>query len=94
MKLSLGNNMSDSRAKSVLGKSQPHGQGTRFAEYIETPLRIHCGSCEYLVGKKFCRQEEIMKDPQVPKDKATGLKIIDPIKGCCRFWEAPDKDED
>lgn len=87
--------MPESRAKSVLGKSEAKGQGTRVAEYIETPLRIHCATCEYLVGKKFCRQEVMQKDKQVPTDKATtGLKIVDPIKGCCRFWEAPDKDED
>jgi hypothetical protein len=85
--------MSDSRAKSVLGKSAPHGEGTRIAEYIETPLRIHCASCEYLVGKKFCRQDIMAKDKQVPTDKTTGLKIIDPIKGCCRFWEPEDKDD-
>ena len=86
--------MPESRAKSVLGKSETKGQGTRVAEYIETPLRIHCATCEYLVGKKFCRQEVMQKDRQVPTDKATGLKIIDPVKSCCRFWEAPDKDED
>ena len=86
--------MPDSRAKSVLGKSEPKGQGTKVAEYIETPLRIHCATCEYLVGKKFCRQEVMQKDKQVPTDKITGLKIIDPVKSCCRFWEAPDKDED
>jgi len=86
--------VTDSRAKSVLGKSEPHGQGTKVAEYIETPLRIHCGTCEYLVGKKFCRQEVVAKDKQVPTDKSTGLKIIDPVKGCCRFYEERDKDED
>lgn len=85
--------MSDSRAKSVLGKSAPHGEGTRLAEYIETPLRIHCATCEYLVGKKFCRQEVVNKDKQVPGDKTTGLKIIDPTKGCCRYWSPEDKDD-
>lgn len=85
--------MSDSRAKSVLGKSGPHGQGTRVSEYIETSLRIHCATCEYLVGKKFCRQDVVAKDKQVPTDKSTGLKIVDPVKGCCRFWEPEDKDD-
>jgi len=84
--------MSDSRAKSVMSKAEPKGQGTRVAEYIETPTRIHCGSCEYLVGKKFCRQEVVAKDKEVPTDKTTGLKIIDPSKGCCRFWSAEDED--
>jgi hypothetical protein len=83
--------MSDSRAKSVLGKSEPHGEGTRLAEYIQTPLRIHCGSCEYRSGKNLCRQKVVLKDKQVPSDKRTGLKIIDPVDGCCRYWSPEDK---
>ena len=77
-----------------LQKSEPHGEGTSKAEYIETPLRIHCATCEYLVGKKFCRQETVAKDKQIPTDKNTGLKVINPTNGCCRFWEAPDKDKE
>lgn len=86
--------MSDSPTKSLLARPEPHGEGTRIAEYIETPLRIHCATCEYLVGKKFCRQEVVAKDKKVPTNKVTGLKIIDPVRGCCRFWEAPDEDKD
>ena len=74
------------RSKTAMGGKEPHGEGTRTAEYIETPLRIHCQTCEYLVGKKFCRQEIMSKDKQVPTDKTTGLKIIDPVRGCCRYW--------
>ena len=85
--------MAEIRAKSGMGGSADKGHGTRIAEYIETPLRIHCGSCEYLVGKKFCRQSVVAKDKQIPTDKSTGLKIIDPIKGCCRYYEA-DEDKD
>jgi hypothetical protein len=85
--------MTDSRAKTAMGKSEPHGEGTRVSEYIETPLRIHCGTCEYLTGKNLCRQKIVAKDKQVPSDKKTGFKIIDPIKGCCRYWSPEDKDD-
>lgn len=76
------------------GKQEPHGEGTRVAEYIETPVPRQCNKCEYFVGKKFCRQDVMMKDKEVPTDKSTGLKIINPINGCCRYWEPKDNDED
>ena len=81
-------------SKSGMGGRGEHGHGTRVSEYIETPVRIHCATCEYFVGKKFCRQEVVARDKQVKTDKSTGLKIIDPVKGCCRFWNAADEDED
>ena len=86
--------MAESRAKSGMGgKREEHGEGTRVAEYIETPLRIHCGTCEYLTGKKFCRQSVAARDKQIPTDKTTGLKIIDPIKGCCRYWQGEENED-
>ena len=81
------------RSKSGMGGKEPHGEGTRTAEYIETPLRIGCGTCEYLTGKKLCRQEVVLKDRQIPTCKETGLKIVDPVRGCCRFWDG-EKDKD
>lgn len=83
-----------SLGKSAMGSEEVKGQGTRVAEYIETPLRIHCATCEYLTGKNLCRNKIVAKDKEVKTDKKTGLKIIDPVKGCCRMWEAEDNDED
>jgi hypothetical protein len=86
--------MAESRGKTVLSRSDPHGDGTKVAEYIETPVEKRCGTCEYLVGKNLCRQKVVLKDKEIKTDTKTGLKIIDPKDGCCRFWEEPDKDED
>jgi hypothetical protein len=83
--------MAESRSKSGMGGKSEKGEGTRVAEYIETPLQIHCETCHYLVGKKFCRQDVVAKDRQVPTDKTTGLKIIDPVAGCCRYWSPENK---
>ena len=83
-----------SLAKSAMGSGEVHGEGTRVSEYIETPVRIHCASCSYLVGKNLCRNKIVAKDKEVKTDKKTGLKIIDPVEGCCRFWEREDHDED
>jgi hypothetical protein len=86
--------MADLAKSGMGGKKEDHGQGTRVSEYLETPERIHCGSCEYLVGKKFCRQEVVARDKQIKTDKATGLKIISPVNGCCRYWSSEEEDKD
>jgi len=80
-------------SKSGMGGNSPRGEGTRVSEYIETSKHIHCATCEYLVGKKFCRQEVVARDKQVKTDRPAGLKIIDPAKGCCRFWHSEEGED-
>lgn len=86
--------MAEARGKSILSKSSVHGEGTRVAEYIETPITKQCGTCEYLVDENLCKNKVVRKDDQIKTDAETGLKIIDPVLGCCRFWEQSDEDDD
>lgn len=86
--------MAEPRGKSVLSKPEIHGIGTRVSEYVDTPVKRECQTCEYFVGKDLCRNKIVAKDKEVKTDKKTGLKIVEPINGCCRLWEPPDEDED
>ena len=81
-------------SKSGMGGKEERGIGTRVSEYVDTPAKRECRTCEYFVGKNLCRNKIVAKDKQVKTDKATGLKIIEPINGCCRMWNPPDEDED
>ena len=78
-------------AKDVLSKADSRGMGTKVAEYA-TSGPYHCEDCIYLgkrdtpsKGKGLCNQKVMLRDPQVPTDKASGLKIVDVERGCCRF---------
>ena len=84
----------ESRAKSVLGKQEPKGEGTRVAEYIESKYPRQCNACEYFQKPNLCGQKVMRTDRQVKTDKKTGLKIVDPVNGCCRFWESDHHDLD
>ncbi len=82
--------MTDSRAKSVMSKSEPHGEGTRVSEYIESKFPRKCGACEYFQKPDLCGNKIVMTDKQLKSDPKTKLKIVDAEFGCCRYWE-PDK---
>jgi len=69
------------------------GSGTKVAGYVDTPVLKQCRFCEYFVGKNLCRQKTMLKDKQVKTDARTKLKIVDPVNGCCSFWEANDERE-
>ncbi len=69
------------------GSGVPVGSGTEVSGYVESPVEKRCGTCEYLEGGKFCNQETVLKDPEVP-DGSNGLKMVNPKDGCCSFWEA------
>jgi hypothetical protein len=66
---------------------QAAGSGTEISGYVESPVEKRCGTCEYLVGGKFCKQEKVREDPEV-RDGEEGLKRVDAKNGCCSFWEA------
>src|SRR5215471_21424 len=69
---------------------QAVGSGTKVSGYIESPVEKRCGTCEYLVGGRFCRQQTVLDDPEVP-DGEEGMKLVDAKNGCCSFWEAVEK---
>jgi hypothetical protein len=66
------------------------GSGTEVSGYVESPVEKRCGTCEYLAGGTFCKQEAVLEDPEVP-DGEKGLKLVDAKNGCCSFWEAAHK---
>lgn len=68
------------------------GSGTEVSGYVESPVEKRCGTCEYIKDHKFCRQETVLKDSEIP-DGSNGLKIVDPKDGCCSFWEAGENGE-
>ena len=84
-------------AKDVLAKSgySDRGMGTKVSEYSEQGP-FHCGDCVFVSqkdspskGKGLCKEKHVLKDPQVPTDKKSKLKIIDLIHGCCRYVKYP-----
>lgn len=77
-------------AKDILSKSHApnSGHGTPLSGYIESPVPRTCGLCEYKVGTQLCNNRQVLRDPRVPKDIHSGLKIIDPVYGCCDEWVA------
>ena len=74
------------RAKSVMGADKVKGEGTRVSEYVESKFPRECHSCEYFQDPNLCGHKVVMADKQIKTDKKTGLKIVDPEYGCCRFW--------
>lgn len=78
-------------AKDILG-SERHvpnpGHGTPVSGYIESDVPRACGSCEYLVKGRLCKNHKVLRDPKVPTDKNSNLKIVDPVYGCCDEWVA------
>lgn len=86
-------------AKEVLGGKSPHGMGTKVAEYSDQGP-FHCEDCVYLKerGKPspengLCNQKTMLKDPKVPTDKKSGLKIVNMEYGCCRFVRYSNKSD-
>lgn len=66
--------------------------GTKRVGYIETDVPRMCGTCRYAVsasGKLLCRQSEAVKDVEMKTD-VSGLKTVQPVKGCCNEWEPND----
>lgn len=77
-------------------EDSPHGQGTPIAEYLSPkcgPFR--CDHCEYFADWKgrlgLCRQETVVTDPEMKKEDG---RAVVAAGGCCRFFEAQDKDGD
>jgi hypothetical protein len=87
--------MPTSLAKSVMTSSpKPKGDGTKVSEYIESKFARECEHCEYFQKPNLCGHKVVMTDQEVKTDKKTGLKIVDPEYGCCRFWHADHHDLD
>ena len=63
-------------------------EATKVSGYIESPIAKMCGTCEYLQGRDLCSNKVVMADPQVRSADEHGLKIIDPVLGCCNEWES------
>jgi hypothetical protein len=79
-------------AKEILGgKHIPAPKETKVSGYIESDVPRACGSCEYLEKGRLCRQRYVLRDSQIPYDKDTNLKIVDPVFGCCDYWQASDE---
>lgn len=83
----LGDASSHSRDTGLGSTDTVAGSGTQVSGYVESPVAKSCGTCEYLVKGKFCKQETVLKDPEVPEGD-NGLKMVNPKDGCCSFWEA------
>jgi hypothetical protein len=62
------------------------GHGTPLSGYIESDVPRACGTCEYLEKGTLCRNRKVLRDPKVPRDKNSNLKIVDPVYGCCDEW--------
>lgn len=83
-------------AKSILGSESKeakakHGSGTRVAGYAGpdwAPFR--CSHCEYFEKPNLCGNKVVAKDPQVPRDKKSGKKLVSP-QGCCSYFEPADQ---
>lgn len=79
-------------AKDILSINSRHvpnqGHGTPLSGYIESDVPRSCGVCEYLVKETLCKNHKVMRDSKVPRDVTSGLKIVDPIRGCCDEWVA------
>lgn len=75
-------------AKDALGA--PHianpGHGTKVSGYIESAVPRACGTCKYLERGVLCDNHIVLRDSQIPKDQKTGLRIVDPVYGCCNQW--------
>lgn len=77
-------------AKEILsGKPHiPNPKETKISGYITSDVPRSCGSCEYLEKGTLCRNYVVLRDSQILKDQKTGLRIVDPVFGCCNEWEA------
>ena len=76
--------------KNILGEGSekaPQWFGTKVSGYTEVPIEKRCGTCEYIVNGKLCRQKIVLTDKKVKTDKSSGLKLVDAENGCCAFWE-------
>lgn len=83
-------------AASVLSGSgkrtkKTHGEGTAASGYEEHGP-YHCEDCQYLrkpgtpdKEHGLCPEKHVLKDPDVPTHKPTGLKIVNLERGCCYF---------
>lgn len=77
-------------AKDILGEESektPQWFGTKVSGYTEVPVEKRCGTCEYLVKGKLCNHKIVLTDKKVKTDKKSGLKMVDPVDGCCTYWE-------
>lgn len=62
-------------------------QITKLSGYVDTPILKKCGTCKHISGdRKHCNEPLVMKDPQMKADPKTGLKLVDPMNGCCNQW--------
>jgi hypothetical protein len=69
------------------------GRGTRVSGYVESDVPRSCGTCEYLSKGTLCRKRTVLRDPQLQTDANTGLKIVDPVFGCCNLWHQSEEAE-
>lgn len=73
-------------------QKKPKWFGTEVSGYTEVPIEKRCGTCEYLVKGKLCKQKIVLTDKKIKTDKKSGFKIVDPVDGCCTFWSPNDKE--
>ena len=83
------------KAKALLGEEKreakrPSGSGTRVSGYVDWSTPKECRRCSYFEGKNLCNNKVVARDPQVPKDEKSGLKKVDPVNGCCSWFEPED----
>ena len=84
--------MTKNPAKEILGgKHIPNARETRVSGYVTSDVPRSCGSCEYLEKGVLCRNHVVLRDSQILKDQKTGLRIVDPVLGCCNEW-SPSKE--
>lgn len=69
------------------------GTGTRVSGYVDDPTPKRCNTCEYFKSPGLCKNARVLKDKEVKTDKKSGLKIVDPVNGCCSFWEPEDEQD-
>jgi len=81
-------------AKEILGgKHIPNPRETRISGYVESLVPRSCGSCRFLEKGTLCDNRTVLRDSQIPKDKNSGLKVVDPVYGCCNLWTSSDEHE-
>lgn len=80
-------------AKETAETKKPSGSGTSVSGYMVSTKPFRCNQCEYFTGKNLCTNKKVAKDKQVKTDAKSGLKIIDPIHGCCSYYEPNDEED-
>jgi hypothetical protein len=60
------------------------------AGYVEVPEGPTCGNCEYIKDGICIHPPEVLKGGGLARFNFK----VDPVKGCCTFWEANDESKE